>query len=467
MALVITACNSWLKVEPDDRIVSENLYKDKAGYMTALNGVYEELNELTEFRIRTLDRMAQYYGSAAFDYNYYNGSSSSDYENTCKLRTNWDKSYSLIAGCNEIIRQCDGESGIVLNGGYYEMIKGEALALRALLHFDLLRLYGPVWSEKDAESIPYMTRADRKTQPLLTGSAAADSVIADLRAAADLLEKVDPVIGEGKRDFSDGLGKNDWNYRQYRLNYFAVQVLLARAYLWTGNTSQAGIVARDVINRASAFFPFVTSQYMLTTPDRMFSPEVLFSLYNLSRTSLIYNKHFAFSVWNVLTAYGPNSTGRISYMYDNLNDYRQKMWIDAPNYEHSSTVSHLIKYQDETTNGAEAYRYMIPLIRMSEAYLIAAECETDVQKAIDSYINPLRFARNSPNLSATTRTELMNHIKAEYTREFVGEGQLFFYFKRLELATVPKADAANSTMNMPAGGYVVPLPDNEQQIRGL
>ena len=37
------------------------------------------------------------------------------------------------------------------------------------------------------------------------------------------------------------------------------------------------------------------------------------------------------------------------------------------------------------------YRYMIPLVRVSELYLIAAECESDVPTALEKYFNPLRF----------------------------------------------------------------------------
>ena len=35
------------------------------------------------------------------------------------------------------------------------MIMGEAYACRALMHFDMLRLFGPLTSELDKESIPY------------------------------------------------------------------------------------------------------------------------------------------------------------------------------------------------------------------------------------------------------------------------------------------------------------------------
>ena len=52
---------------------------------------------------------------------------------------------------------------------YYETMKGEALGLRAFLHFDLLRLYGPISSENpNGEAIPYRTTFDNEATPVLS-----------------------------------------------------------------------------------------------------------------------------------------------------------------------------------------------------------------------------------------------------------------------------------------------------------
>ena len=64
-------------------------------------------------------------------------------------------------------------------------------------------------------------------------------------------------------------------------------------------------------------------------------------------------------------------------------------------------MTYLNKYKDETeADSAYHYRYMIPLVRVSELYLIAAECESDVPTALEKYFNKLRFARNCVNQNA-------------------------------------------------------------------
>ncbi|MFR4037687.1 MAG: RagB/SusD family nutrient uptake outer membrane protein [Butyricimonas faecalis] len=107
---------------------------------------------------------------------------------------------------------------------------------------------------------------------------------------------------------------------------------------------------------------------------------------------------------------------------------------------------------------------MMPLIRMSELYLIAAECETDVQKALDNYFNPLRFSRNCVNQNAIDEDALKNLIRAEYVREFIGEDSCFYY-KRNGLQNIPDGATVSSVKSMSLDGYVFPLPDGETSQR--
>ena len=69
------------------------------------------------------------------------------------------------------------------------------------------------------------------------------------------------------------------------------------------------------------------------------------------------------------------------------------------------------------------------------------------------------------NQSASTAEEMKSLIRAEYVREFVGEGQLFFYYKRNGLQTIPDGATASGTMNVQLTDYVFPLPDSETSQR--
>ena len=73
----------------------------------------------------------------------------------------WQKTCRIIANLNALLEVSD-EKKAILHPTTYGIIKGEAIGLRAFLHFELLRIFG--WgnlenqpSNLDKLSIPYVT----------------------------------------------------------------------------------------------------------------------------------------------------------------------------------------------------------------------------------------------------------------------------------------------------------------------
>src|SRR5207249_1129243 len=104
--------------------------------------------------------------------------------------------------CNVIIDRCGENSNALLPGPYFGLVKGEALALRAMLHFDMLRVFGPIYSDanKDKPCIPYNTSSRPQVSALLGSSEIMQHIIEDLTAAIALLKDADPIITEGVRN---------------------------------------------------------------------------------------------------------------------------------------------------------------------------------------------------------------------------------------------------------------------------
>lgn len=467
---MLVSCGSWLDVKPDDRIMGDELYKDKDGYMVALNGIYSELNRPSLYganlTMGMIDVLGQYYNCNVTGHTFRQYMNYGYEQEECKnaIDAIWTEMYELIANCNSILEQC-GDGTPVLPEDYYRMIKGECLALRAMMHFDLLRMFGPVWDEtgKTTECIPYMIHADKTVQPLLKAEKVLELVISDLKEAERLLETMDPVITKGNEVPESIVGSKDMEYRPYRLNYFAVKALLARVYLWGGDKQNAGQQAREVLaavtNETKPLFPLADAAYTNTwSSDFVFSPEVIFGLHNTSRMENVYNTFFAPSLNadRMLTLAGDYASGRFKNAYTDENDIRRRMWNEAVNDGVSFVC--LNKFKQANTF---RFSYLIPLIRTSEMYLIAAECETDVQKALDQYLNPLRLARRCVNLDAVDEKELNQHIQWEYYRELIGEGQMFFYYKRKMMQNIPDGGHVSNNRNMALKDYVFPLPDSE------
>lgn len=467
LLIATTSCESWIDVEPTDRLSEDKVFSTQKGFLQSLNGVYAEMNNTNVYggnlSVGVIDVMAQYYdGGSDNGYAYYYPAKY-DYTATSLKNTFsniWAKMYNLITSVNIIIEKCDQTD--VLSAQYQKLVKGEALALRAMYHLDLLRTFGPIMSEDSkGQAIPYVTVSDQSIQDILTADVVIGKIIGDLNQASELLKDSDPIFTDGVMHTPTSEDNIDFCYRQYRLNYYAVQVLLARANLWKGDKSAALQIAKDVISEVTNIFSFTSRNTVLgSKPDRMFSSEVMFALYNINRIN-VYRKYFASTLdyRNILSFYGTIDSGRVPDIYDSQNDFRYGMW-SAPSEGENDLI--FTKYEDVSVKdgSTDHYCYMMPLIRLSELYLIAAECETDFNQAVE-YLNTIRYNRNCPNVEPTDTDELKDYITNEFLKEMIGEGQMFFYYKRNAMETIPNGASASSVLSMPLRNYVVPIPESE------
>ncbi len=135
---------------------------------------------------------------------------------------------------------------------------------------------------------------------------------------------------------------------------------------------------------------------------------------------------------NGITILAPAPT-RLSAVYENNNssDYRNHNSIWAVPGNGIKDYRCFYKYADIERRDS-IYRDLIPLIRISEMYYIVAECEPDKTAALTA-LNTIRRARGLLDLASSAN--VINETRNEYRREFYGEGQLFFYYKR----TLPPA----------------------------
>lgn len=471
----LSSCSKWIDVKPTDRLSEDMLFADQTGFLKALNGIYVEMANTSLYgqfmTASAIDAMAQYYyitGSVHpyYDYsmfNYTSANTKGGFDNA------WKKAYELIINTNVIIEKCgNGPSGI-LPDPYYGIVKGEALALRAMLHLDMLRLFGPIWSEsnKSIVCIPYATSSTTEVSPLLSAEQVMANIMTDLADASELLKNTDPVITEGVRNTANTTGPNDFYYRQYRLNYYAVKALMARASIWKGDKVNAFTYAKGLIDEVQKpekpIFPFVTAAAATNAekPDRMFSSEVIFSIYTINRKSMYDNLFAAEQLKDLRLAVnaGNADKARVDAMYEDKNDYRYRIWENI-NVGNVAILTNQ-KYKDIVDAPG---RYMIPMIRLSEMYLIAAESSGTLAEGT-VLLNKLRTNRNVFSVSPTSTDELKAAIKSEYRKELLGEGQLFYYFKRNAFESVPNNAALVGEKTMVLNNYVVPLPDSETSLR--
>lgn len=458
MMLLISGCNKFLDVQPEDKYTEEQVFSNEASAQQALNGLYMKMATTDLYGANLSTTLIELMGQR------YTADVTSAYERVVKLNytdavvapyfeTVWQQAYATILKSNKFIASVDNAvTAKVITAAEAKILKGEAIAIRAMLHFDMLRIFGPVYTTGAAlESIPYYTQPDGVLQPLLKTSVVVDTIIHDLSEAASLLAE-DNIIKGGLDTAGTDFYTKD---RQFRFNYYGVKALLARVYLYGNRRTDAYNTAREILTDINKWFPWMPYTSILSAgnnPDRIFSPEVIVGLENRSMYTT-YSSSFAPTLTLGLLA--PLDARLTATFENNVNDYRYTTtWLMGP-----KGFRTLYKYAD-LPDVNKRWRFMQPLLRKSELYYILAETEPDQTKALE-YLNTVRFNRGLPNLTSTSG--LATQIQNEYLKEFFGEGQIFFFYKRKNPFSIPNALTATSSIFSP--NFRVPLPASETSLR--
>jgi len=441
-----------LDVAPQTQIEADRVFEKEAGFQDALTGVYLKISQESlygrELTFGMVDGLAgQFNGQASA--NQYFSTITYDYDELNfieKSKAAFGGAYNAIANLNLLIQNIDEKGPSMFTGVNYNIIRGEAYALRAFLHFDMLRLFAPsVLSQSSASpSIPYVDAIGTLAKERLTTSVFLEKVLQDLSVAEQALAGSDPMVPENAANASTYLRD-----RQYKFNYYAVKALQARVLLYAGRKQDALQAANAVIN--SNVFEWTPSSQIAnpTDPNKIFTQELIFRL-RISNLATITAPFYDIGVSGSLLSKSP-------FEYQQLfdrSDYRfvyQTVLVSSLDRQYSTKLV-------QSASSSAAYGNQMPIIRKSELFYIAAEClmETDIARSI-SYLNEVRRRRNLQDLSvALTLTQLQSELKMEYRREFIGEGQLFYYYKRLNAPSIDDV-----FVNMSDATYVLPLPDNE------
>ena len=478
MALTLTtmsSCSDWLDYNPKDKTTAEQQFSTRDGYYSAVNGVYNNLTTSTLYGANltfgAIDLMGKRYepGSSSTTRYYWANNRYTYLED--EIGAIWKAAYQDILNVNVILKNLEEQKGSVLNKTDENLIKGDMLALRAFLHFDLLRLFGTVYSrDNETPVIPYNNTAEAKAYELRSSKDIVENcLLPDLDEAERCLKESDPVLQTGANAEDNPNGDNYRNYRQLRLNYYAVALLKARICLWAGDAAGALAEARKITDdsKAKEFFPFVNPDKLLgntVNPDRTFSTEVLFGFYDASRNN-IFTNYFDGANLSALSVYQP----RIEYietLFTNQGDYRYQSW-----WKRNGSYYNFIKYKEVQydKDNVPLFALLMPLMRVSEAYYIAAEASALQSSTADavSYLNTILRARGATQLADdASLTDVVGELKKEYMREFWGEGQIFYMFKRQYLSISKDMNASStSAVSASTSIYVLPLPANEKENR--
>lgn len=471
MQLLFCSCNKWLDITPQTEIPTKDMFQKEQGYEDAIIGCYIKMADNSLYgltlSIREIESMAQMWGNLDeanqkdlislknFDFEAASAQS--------KFRAVYQNLYNIISQANIILENIEESGNVIKSKTKRDIIKGEALAIRAFCHFDLLRIFGQVPMGASVNvSLPYSEKTGIEGAEHFTFAAYSEKVKKDINDAVTLMAS-DPVKTYGVAKLNSFSATTDYDldefltFRRFRLNYFAAKALQARICLYLGDNATANQAALEVINAKdkdskeaislSTDADFVAFNNALPTEtifglsksalENMQTEIRLLKLGKNQKKELFTGRNTASNNrFNLVWGKGVENVGS---EYDILNKYVQ-------NKDQSENKSESFKIQN---------RWFIPILRLSEMYLIAMESSTNLAQINELY-KTYMLARNEQVDGFEGIESAKEEILNEYRREFFAEGQMFFTYKRLNSSKMLWSNAKILEVN-----YIMPVPKSE------
>ena len=404
IAFCSVSCNDWLDVRPGTEMKEDDQFSSERGFYDALTGCYmsmasrdiygerlsitniESLANLWEITANSNDRREDR-DLMLHDY-------TTDYSKEA-INKIYTGLFYTIAQANMIIKYADEQGNVFADEAICKMVQGEAYAIRAYCQFDVLRLFGQLPENALRQvALPYSYTTGIDEMPAYYGfDAYVELLKEDLKAAESLLKDNDPLfeytfkeldVSDFPSSSSGPLVADDHLlYRRSRLNYWAVKALQSRVHLYLGETTEAYRMAKEIIDGKGADgAPVMTmsGKEDFAKGYKLCPNECLFyiSKYDIMDYTVPY-------LIGEATGESHNSTrlmisdNRLAELYQGENTathnrfnkcWRQGIRSASDSKNYSAVTKY---YHQQGIWDLALYYQVIPMLRMSEVYLIAME----------------------------------------------------------------------------------------------
>lgn len=438
-------CNKELELSPADKLPTDEALSNIKGVNAAVSGMYAGM--------RSVDYYGRNYlilGEITADNVYLSANNSNRFLSSWRLSWIvsdvdvtgiWNRAYAVILRANNIINSVP-----VISDGTAEeknTALGQALFIRALAHFDLLRFFAEPYIIGGGSSlgVPVITKFEVGSPARNTQDEVYAQIIADLTQAKSLLSE----------DISN----------PFNAGSFAASALLARVYLYKGDDAAAITEATRVINAGYEIQPANALTEFYNTPG---TAEDIFTL----------------RILDVQTA-GSDNLGQM-YRKPGYGDIRVSpdlIDILEPGDARRGLISAFngspSEFQNNKFTGQEGISglHSPKILRISEMYLIRAEAyakEANYPAALAD-VNEIRRHRGLANLENVEDAEVLTAVLKEKRIEFMFEGHRYFDLLRNKLDIVREHCNNPEQLNTPrctieavSPTAILPIPQRETDV---
>lgn len=452
-ALAFTACeDDFLNEEPKLKQSTELTLSTIDGIQKSVAGSYAYLSAsywygadfITDCELRACN--ARKPSAQTWDSGRCKSGNDWSYSSASSMAGLWTYAYKLIDNANEILDNVDGKAEQTVVDG----VRAEALFLRALAHFDLVRTFAQPYAQTDPAQqlgVPVMLHSQNGTPARNTVAEVYDQIVADLTEAEKIMpEKYNAAYHQAVADKFAVASKE------------AIQALLSRVYLYMGQWQKAADYATLVINSgkfnlwskadlAKAYVQDVAAD----------GGEVIFEVYGDQGNDRFSVQNWEYLMW-MSSPRGSGDFGASHDVYDlyEEDDARLGLFVtaDKANGQYWST-----KYAGKD-NSSPSYNNTI-VLRLSEMYLNRAEAifRGASVSGVTAQSDLLAITKVR-GASMATPTE--TGIFTERRKELAFEGHIVYDFARFG-RNLTRGDIMATLKEVPFPNYrwALPIPKSE------
>lgn len=454
---LLGGCEAYLDVNPKSEVTDKELYATAEGCEDAIYGIYAEMGADKDLYGRKLsfeypETMIGNFTIPQTDPMAYAVQRQWTTDDAVTIAEDiWVAGYKVIGHINKALTHILPKADDVYP--HIKLYKGELLALRAFMHFEMVRLFavssGSGDSAAKAKAIPYVKSYGIEVTPYSSLDKVFEEIVGDLTEAEKYLAEDEELVTPVRTNAADGFT----SCRITHLNLYAVQAMLARVYWTAGNLELAEKYAEKVID--SGKFPLMRTAeaWNAVETGTLNMQETLFGLYSTQFLKNYYDKH----IYSGATLELSDEYKEVYATDEAGTDKRYTLWFNTST---GQCIKHYSKmYANGETNATYTGNSIpgLSLIRIPEMYYIVAEA--NLTKDPDKAVEYLDYVVTSRELTAFADREgsiTEENIYNERRKEFYADGESFFDMKHLQSdVELPGMGVFSGTDD---ATYTIPIP---------
>ncbi|WP_278552536.1 RagB/SusD family nutrient uptake outer membrane protein [Elizabethkingia bruuniana] len=444
LAFLLSSCSSdVLNTSPDSTKITTNFYKDADQLEQGVNATYGALQYDGQYQLamptigeipsdNTFDEVPANDSFTYGEFDFFTIQAKNDL-----LAKAWRDHYIGIQQANIVLNRI---TPVAMDSQIKNYRIGEMKFLRALMYFDLVRIFGdvPLSTEETTNVNNYFGKGRNTTTEVYA------FIVKELTEAISLLPA--NVTQKGRATKGAALG------------------ILAKVLITNGKYNEAIPYLKQIESLGYSLLPDVNQIF---SPTNKNNSEIIFDVQFASGINANSEGNSAFQMFSpsgfVPGAKGHNLPTKEIYNMYSSKDKRRDAYIGLTPGGVPYTKK-LVKTSDVIADSGSN----VIVLRLAEVYLILAECyaQTGDTANANIYVNKIKTRAGLDNVNISDKNTLLEEIAAERRKELIGEGHRWFDLvrtgKAIEVMTKHFQNTPGySTAKIQQHNLIMPVPQGQ------